>query len=125
MKDIQKRELIRAIDLIKALGCTYKIIAPDGQEYGDLKVLVPKTGKAGKRAPRKHPYGAVIAHVRQHLDMDAEVGIVQEVACGSLDPETVRSSICAVLTAAWGKDTYTTATQPGTVEVMRTSMVAV
>ena len=43
----------RAIDLIKALGCTYKIIAPDGQEYGDLKVLVPKTGKAGKRAPRK------------------------------------------------------------------------
>ena len=121
MKDIQKRELVRAIDLIKALGCTYKVITPDGEEFGELQVAAPKTGK---RAPRKHPYGAVVAHVRKRLDMDSAVDVVQEVECGVLDPEVVRSSICTVLTAAWGKDTYTTATQPGTVEVMRTAMGA-
>lgn len=123
MKDIQKRELIRAVDLLKALGCSYKIVSPDGEAY----VLVTKIKNQwpSKRAPRKYPYGAVVAHVRQHLDMDAAVGIVQEVACGSFDPESVRSSICAVLTAAWGKDTYTTATQTGAVEVLRTSMEAV
>ena len=122
MKDIQKRELNRAIDLIKALGCAYKVITPDGKEFGDLHV---KALKNAKRAARKHPYGVVVAHVRQHLDMKAPVGIVQEIPCYELDNETVRSSICTALTAAWGKDTYTTATQPGKVEVMRTSMGAV
>jgi hypothetical protein len=122
MKDIQKRELIRAIDLIKALGCAYKVITPDGVEFGDLRVIAPKTIH---RAARKHPYGMVVAHVRKHLDMSAAIGVVQVIACGELDPEVVRSSICTVLTAAWGKDTYTTATQPGTVEVMRTAAGAV
>ena len=121
MKDIQKRELTRAIDLIKALGCAYKVITPTGESFGDLQVIEPKTTKRG---PRKHPYGVVVAHVRQHLDMKAPVGIVQEIPCYELDNETVRSSICTALTAAWGKDTYTTATQPGKVEVMRIAMGA-
>lgn len=122
MKDIQKRELNRAIDLIKALGCAYKVITPDGKEFGDLHV---KALKNAKRAARKHPYGVVVAHVRQHLDMTAQIGVVQVIECGELDNETVRSSICTALTAAWGKDTYTTATQPGKVEVMRTAVGAV
>ena len=116
MHAIQKRELVRAIDLIKALGCTYKVITPDGEAFGELQVAAPKTVK---RAARKHPYGVVVAHVRKHLDMTAQIGVVQVIECGDLDNETVRSSICTVLTAAWGKDTYTTATQPGKVEVMR------
>ena len=122
MKDIQKRELIRALDLIKALGCTYQVIAPTGDEFGDLQVTAPKTGK---RAPRKHPYGAVVAHVRTQINLHSSVGDVQQIMCGGLDTETVRSSVCTLLTAEWGKDTYTTATQPGAVEVLRTALEAV
>jgi hypothetical protein len=122
MKDIQRRELIRAIDLIKALGCAYKVITPDGEEFGDLQVIDPS---GTKRGPRKYPYGVVVSHVRKYLDMDAAIGVVQEVPCGEFDVEALRASVCNLLTRVWGTDTYTTATQSGKVEVMRTAVEAV
>ena len=122
MKDIQKRELTRAIDLIKALGCTYKVITPDGEAFGELEVVTKKP--KAERAPRKDPYGAVVAYSREKLDMNAAVGVVQEVPCGAFDAESLRSSLCNVLTKAWGKDTYTTAAHHNKVEVMRIAMEA-
>lgn len=123
MKDIQKRELNRALDLIKALGCTYKVITPDGESFGELQVAT--RSKKRVRAIRKYPYGAVVAYSRAKLDMNVAVGVVQEVPCGEFDAESLRSSVCNILTKTWGKDTYTTAAHHNKVEVMRTSMSAV
>lgn len=123
MKDIQKRELARAIDLIKALGCTYKVITPDGDAFGELEVAEPRTRKV--RRALKHPYGTITAHIKKFLDMNAPIGTVQEIPCAEFDPESMRATLCPTLTRAWGPKTYTTATHRDRVEVMRTSMEVV
>jgi hypothetical protein len=123
MKDIQKRELVRSIELIKALGCTYKIITPEGESFGELEVVEPRTRKV--RRALQHPYGTITAHIKKFLDMNAEVGSVQEIPCGEFDPESVRATACPILTRVWGVKTYTTAAHPDRVEVMRIATGAV
>jgi hypothetical protein len=123
MKDIQKRELVRSIELIKALGCTYKIITPEGESFGDLEVAEPRTRKV--RRALRHPYGAITAHIKKFLDLNAEVGTVQEIPCGEFDSESVRATVCPTLTRVWGAKTYTTAAHPDRVEVMRIATGAV
>lgn len=123
MKDIQKRELNRAIDLIKALGCTYKVITPEGEAFGTLEVVAPKTRKV--RQALKYPYGTLTAHINKFFDMNAPIGVVQEIPCAEFDPEAMRATLCSSLTRAWGHKTYTTAAHPERIEVMRTAMGAV
>ena len=122
MKEIQKRELARAIDLIKALGCTYKVITPDGEVFGDLQGVEARTRKV--RSALKHPYGTITAHIKKFIDMNAPIGTVQEIPCAGFDPESVRATLCPTLTRVWGHKTYTTATHTDKVEVMRTAAEA-
>lgn len=117
MKDIQKREFIRSVELIKALGCTYKIITPEGESFGELQVVVEKTRKV--RRSLKHPYGALTTHFKKFLDINAAIGVVQEIPCAKFDPAALRATICPTLTRLWGPKTYITAIHPDKVEVMR------
>lgn len=118
MKDIQKRELIRSIKLIESLGCSFRIITPEGESFGELKVVEPKIRI---RAERRYPYGSLAKHIREHVDLNAGVGSVQEIFCAEFDVESLRSAACNILTGAWGKDTYVTVAYPDRFEVMRTS----
>ena len=118
MKDIQKRELIRCVKLIQSIGCSYRILSPDGDSFGDLQVVEPKTKKS--RAPRKYPYGSLTKYAQDHLDLNADVGSVQEVSCANFELETLRSAACNLLTKAWGKDSYVTVGHGDRFEVMRT-----
>jgi hypothetical protein len=121
MKDIQKRELSRAIDLIKGLGCTYRILTPDGESFGDLQIVEPKTRQ---RSPSKYPHGSLTKQVKTHMDLNAEIGVVQEVPCGEFDLEMLRSVACSILTSVWGKDSYVTMTRGNCFEVMRTAKLS-
>ncbi len=118
MKDIQKRELIRSIKLIQSLGCSYRIIAPDGESFGELQIVEPKVRKS--RGPRKYPYGALIKYAQDHVNLNAEVGEVQEIKCGEFDLESIRATACHLLTKAWGTDSYVTVGHGDRFEVMRT-----
>jgi hypothetical protein len=122
MKEIQKRELSRAIELIKGLGCTYKVITPDGESFGELPVAELRTRKV--RRALKHPYGSITEHIMKFLDINAAIGIVQEIPCAKFDPESVRATVCPTLSRVWGRKTYTTSTYPDRVEVMRTAAEA-
>ena len=119
MKDIQKRELMRSVKLIQSLGCSYRIISPDGDSFGDLQVVEPKAKRT--RGPRKYEYGALTKYVQDKLDLNAKIGDVQEVKCGDFEMERARSSACHLLTKAWGKDSYVTVGHGDRFEVMRTS----
>ena len=119
MKEIQLKELQRAISYITAIGCTFKIITPDGEEFGTLEVVPLKP--QGARAPRKYPYGAVAKYFRPLLNLDLSLGDVCVVDCGAYSPEIVRSGVCSELSAKWGKDTYITSVVGNTVEVLRTA----
>jgi hypothetical protein len=116
MKDIQLKELQRAIKFIDALGCTYKIITPEGDEFGTLEVKMPKDRK---RAPLRYPYGEISKFYKPQLNLAAEIGDVQEIAIGKFSSEDIRSGVCSVLSKEWGKDSYTTSTTDCSVEILR------
>ena len=118
MKEIQKRELIRCVKMIQSLGCSYRILSPDGDSFGDLQVVEPKARK--QRGPSRYAYGALTKYAREHLDLNAEVGHVQEVRCGEFDMEHLRATACRLLTETWGKDNYVTVGHGDRFEVMRT-----
>ena len=118
MKEIQQREFNRAIAVLEALGCEYKIITKTGEQFGGLEV-VAKPKKVKKRAANRYPYGALTSYAREVVNMDLAAGDVQSVPVGEFDAESVRSSICIMLTKAWGTDTYTTSVSGDHVDVMR------
>ena len=105
MKEIQLKELMRSIRFIEGVGCKFKIIAPDGLEYGDLEV---KPIKGGKRAAHKHPRGEVRGFYAPQINLGAPVGSVQVVQIGDYEAEDIRSGLCSYLSTTWGKKTYTT-----------------
>ena len=75
--------------------------------------------KVIKRGPNVYPYGSVAAWFRPLLNMNAAIGDVQEIDCGTFKPSIVRSGICSELSKHWGNDTYTTAVVGNKVEVLR------
>lgn len=125
MKDIQRKEFMRCVKFIEGVGCKFKIITDDGEEFGTLEIKVAVESKARTRSPSRYPYGALSSWYRPQLDYDAAMGTVQEVAAGTFEPEIVRSGICSDLTRAWGRESYVTNIVGNTIEVMRTSCVEV
>lgn len=116
MKEIQQREFNRAIAVLEALGCQYKIITKTGEEFGGLEVVV---AKPKKRAPSRHPYGTLINYNRELLNFDLKPGDVQSIPVGDFEAESVRSSICSILSSTWGIGAYTTSVSGDHVDVMR------
>lgn len=116
MKEIQLKELQRMINFIEAVGCQYKIITPDGEEFGKLE-----TKPARKRRERRHEYGELIAFYKPQVDLESAIGSVQEISVGDFQAEEIRSGVCSMLSKAWGKEAYTTSINRKTnkIEVLR------
>lgn len=110
------RELQRAVKFIEALGCEFKVITPEGDEFGTLEV---KVAKNKTRAPLRYAYGEIARFYKPQLNLQSEIGDVQEIAVGKFTPEDIRSGVCSVLTKEWGKDSYTTSVNDHSVEVLR------
>lgn len=105
MMEIQKRAALRAIQLLAAAGCKYKVICPDGDEFGELEVVQPKQ-RLRKRNPDL-PYGTLSAHVRVYLEkLPPNEAVV--IPVGTFDPESLRSTATAWMTTNWGKGAYMT-----------------
>jgi hypothetical protein len=118
MKEIQLKELQRAINYMTAIGCTFKVITPDGQEFGTLEVVV---NKPRSRKPLRYEFGAIAGWYRPQIDLEAPIGSVQTLTCGEFSPEDIRSGVCSLLTKHWGKDSYTTNINVDLIEVLRVS----
>jgi len=119
MKEIQLKELTRSIKFIEGIGCKFKIIDPDGNEYGELEVVTPKQRK--RRAPNRFPYGELREFYGSQIDLKAAVGSVQIVKIGDYEAEDIRSGVCSYLSTVWGRKTYTTChgKDGKTIEVLR------
>ena len=120
MHTTQKREMQKALDLIKALGCRFLVLDPEGNHHGELTVAPER-----KRAPRKYEYGSVKTFLEPILNLDLQMGEVQVIPKSEYDSESVRRSACSTLTQTWGPGTYTThVSKTGDVEIMRTCYLA-
>lgn len=116
MQEIQLKQVQRATVMFDALGIKYKLIAPDGQEFGDLEVVTPKVRT---RQPNKYPHGEVRSWYGAYIDLNAKVASVQVVPFGVYQPEEVRNGVTAWLSKQWGNGNYTTHVGKTGVEVMR------
>ena len=116
MKDIQRKEFSRVLKFVESLGCSYKIITDEGEEFGTLEVAPART-----RRPLVYKYGEISNWYRPFIDVDVGIGVVQQIPLGKFNAETIRGGLCSWLTREWGKDTYVTAITDTHVELMRTT----
>lgn len=117
MKELQQKELLKIIKFVDAIGCKYKIITDDGQEFGTLNV----TEKKELKRNLKRPYGELSNYYKPKLNLGIAVGEVQEISSGDIPTEDLRSAICSHLGKEWGKGSYATCIKNGKVEILRTA----
>ena len=117
MKELQQKELLRIVKFIEAIGCKYKIITDDGQEFGSLVVTEEKSHK--RKA--KRPYGELINFYKGLVDLNSPVGEVQVIPCNDYKPNELRGAICSYVGKSWGNGNYTTCVTDGKIEILRTA----
>jgi hypothetical protein len=105
MLEVQKEGLKRALIILSGLGAQYKIILPDGTEYGDLVVAPKVEEKKRKRKPSPYPIGALQNYFQPMLDA-LRPGDAVEVPAGKFDIESLRGSMTAWAGKTWGRKTF-------------------
>ena len=111
MKEIQLKELQRAIKFIEAIGCKFKIITPEGEEFGVLELKPPKP-------KRDHAHGEITNFVKANLDLKAEIGSVQQIFVPvKYKPLNIQATTCHILSKEWGKENYTTCLNKNTASI--------
>ena len=94
--------LERALMTLAALNAQFKVILPDGQEFGELEV------RPQGRLPLKYPRGTLQAFVRAFMK-DMQVGNYIEIPCNEFLPQEIQTAACNFALKEWGKGTVTTA----------------
>jgi len=115
--DIRTVALNRAITLLDSVGAQYKIIAPDGGEFGELIAAPPRSGG---RAPLEHPYGDISAYY-QPLVEGMEIGDVVQVPISRFSLKAIQGGVASFAGAMWGAGSVMTQQRPdeGLVDVFR------
>ena len=120
MLDIQKNAVTKLVSILNGIeGATYKIILPDGSQYGGLEVAPER--KAPLRRASAYPMGELANYFRP-LIADMKPGDVVAIPYGKYVGETLRGALSAWCCAHWGKGTVNTALnhKTSTVEILRT-----
>jgi hypothetical protein len=91
MLAIQEKKLKEAIAILSLVGAKYKVITPDGAEYGDLevKVLRPETTKNG--LPR-YKFGETRNFFRDDIST-MKAGDVKVIDCKNYDCRVIARDI--------------------------------
>ena len=111
--DVKTIALNRAIQLLTSLGAQFKVIMPDGGEFGALEAVQPKKGT-------KYGYGVLREHVRPIM-LDMKVGDVVELPIAHMDAISVQAAAGSYAADAWGPGSImsTQRKDRAAVEVMR------
>lgn len=94
--DVKTLALMKAINTLEALQVQYKIITPDGREYGKLVVATTPKRRFS------YPLGEVSNYYKSFLK-DFKVGEVREIPFGKYPPENLRGSASGYFTNTYGK----------------------
>lgn len=101
--------LSRAIAMLHSIGAEYKIVLPDGREFGELA----SKQAAKPRANYKYLYSDTIAVMHP--------GDVATIQANGHDIGALQSAVASHCGQLWGKGSYITHRVGGGVEVMRVS----
>jgi hypothetical protein len=113
MEKVEFAALEKAMRLLDATGCKYRICTPGGSWFGDLNLAKPKR-------KFKYPKGEKVTYLRQHLD-SIQVGDVVKVPSDKYDIGDLQKSISSYLSKTLGPKSHTTAMNrdANCVEVLR------
>lgn len=116
MKKLQKRSMMIALNILKALGATYTITLPDGTKHNNAPEKPAKN--VGRKFRDGRKFGDLAAHYRPLVDPLQPAELV-EVPVNGFDPCHLRSAIAAWGCQRWGKGSLITNATKTAVEVMR------
>ena len=111
---VKQHALEKALQILRALKCQYKVITIDGQEYGDLVVVATNR----QRNKPLLPIGTYSNYIRPHLEK-LKVGDVAVVPFGNFTGGELQSNIGARAIHMWGKGSYKSCINGEAVEVLR------
>lgn len=119
MQAVQVQTIIRAINMLKAAGAKFKVITEDGDEYGDLEVVIPKQRKHMDRSAM-HERLKIKERIGAMKVGDVEVfTLPPDMHTENLDPSKLQSIIAGHCTNVLGKGACTTHRNGDSVEVLR------
>lgn len=111
------KTIASAVRLLNATGAKYKVISPDGTEYGDLEVKVVKE----RTRVLKHELGYFDRHIKPLITGIKPGDVVTIPYKDGSTHEEMRSCATAKCHALWGKGSYTSSLGKHGVEILRIS----
>lgn len=122
---VQTLALNQALKILVALKAQYKVILPDGEEFGELVVKGHRNkANKGKRAAKIEAEGRHWGEMAQYIKPQLEgvlPGEVVVIAKDKYDMETLASNVSNYAGIVWGRGTYKTLANETGVEVFRIS----
>jgi hypothetical protein len=107
MEQVFKKLLDQSVKNLVALEgrglIEFKIFTIDGEEFGKMKAVKPKSKK--KKKASAYPYGEIRQYLLPILS-NVKPDEVVSIPIGKYDAETVRGNACSWCTGAWGSATY-------------------
>ena len=95
MLEVQERKLKQALDILELLGLEFKVIRPDGFEYGDLEVKVVRSETTKAGLPR-YKFGETRNFFKAEL-VTMKAGDAKVIDCKEYDPRVIARDI-----SSWG-----------------------
>lgn len=93
MLEVQEKKLKQAVAMLEVLGTKFKVITPDGVEYGDLEIKPPKPASKGRNLPR-YPRGEVRDLFMPFL-VGMKAGQAKVIECKNHDARVVARDLAA------------------------------
>lgn len=104
MLKVQQEALTRLITALDGMQAQYKIVLPDGTEYGNLRIAPPEEPKR-KRQKSPYPIGALQNYFQPFLD-GLKPGQAVEIPSNGFRIESLRGAMTAWAGKTWGKNTF-------------------
>jgi hypothetical protein len=104
---MQRAMVDRIVAALQNMGCQYSILLPGSMELLSNVPDEPEPERKSKRAPLKHPRGAVRNYYKPLLE-NVKPGDVVCIPFDRFDRNDLQSNIASYLTNEWGAKTYQT-----------------
>ena len=97
------KTIAKAVELLKATGAQFKVISPNGEEFGELEVV------AKKQKTFRFAHGELAAFYKPVLEnlKAGEVATFKNPDPSKYDIEDFRSSACSWISKEWGLGAHT------------------
>lgn len=104
---MQRAMVDRIVAALQNMGCQYSILLPGSMELLSNVPDEPEPERKSKRAPLKHPRGAVRNYYKPLLE-NVQPGDVVCIPFDRFDRNDLQSNIASYLTNEWGPKSYQT-----------------